>query len=294
MDRLDWTLYETFLTVAERGSLSAAARALGSTQPTVGRQVRQLEDRLGCTLFTRQARGLALTEEGARLLPAAERMADAARDLSLAAAGADQDLSGTVRITASILVATMTLPPLLAEMRRTLPEIDVELVASDSTDNLLFREADIAVRMYRPTQLDVITRKVGEIPIGLYATPGFLDRHGLTVEAVTFDPGLFVGYDRSDLIILGVRALGYEVRREDFPVRCDNHVTYWELVATGCGIGVTQTRIGDHDPRVVRVLPQLALPTMPVWLTAAEALNRTPRIRRAYDVLGTLLTRTLA
>ncbi|MEL7276686.1 MAG: LysR family transcriptional regulator [Pseudomonadota bacterium] len=294
MDRPYWTLYETFLAVAQTGSLSAAARQLGSTQPTVGRQVRALEDRLGFALFTRQARGLSLTEEGARLLPAAERMAAAARDLTLAAAGADQDLTGTVRITASVLFATATLPLLLAELRETLPEVQIDLVASDSTDNLLYREADIAVRMYRPTQLNVITRNIGEVPIGIYATPEFLTRNGLTPHMDRFDPNLFVGYDRSDLILIGLQEMGFDAVREDFPIRCDNHVTYWELVASGCGIGVTQTRIGDSDPRVERILHALEVPSLPVWLTAAEALNRTPRIRRVYDFLADRIARTLA
>lgn len=286
MDNPDWTLFRSFLAVAETGSLSAAARKLRLSQPTLGRHMAELQTALGTPLFTRQARGLALTEAGAALVPPAQAMRDAAARLALVAAGRAEGLSGTVRLTASRIVATYLLPPMLAALRQAEPGIEIELVPSDSTENLLFREADIALRMYRPTQLDVVTRHIADLPTAVYAAKSFLDRHGRprTVEdLMTLD---FVGFDRSDLILRLMAALGIERKREDFPLRCDDQVAHWNLVRAGCGVGASQCVIGDADPLVERCAPFVPLPSLPVWLTTPEALRHNPRIRRVMDHLA--------
>ena len=281
----DWTLLRSFLAVAEAGSLSGAARALGLSQPTLGRHIAQIEAGLNLSLFTRTARGLALSGAGTDLLPHARAMKAAAQALSLAAAGRDADLSGTVRITASQIMATYILPAMLADLRLREPQIAIELVPSDTTENLLFREADIAVRMYRPTQLDLITRHLADLPLGLYAAKSYLDRAGrpTTPEAVlALD---LIGFDRSDVMLKVLRGLGIIRVREDFPLRCDDQVVYWNLVRAGCGIGGMQRLVGDADPLVERIGAFIALPSLPVWLTAPEALRQTPRIRRVFDHL---------
>jgi DNA-binding transcriptional LysR family regulator len=286
MENLDWTLYRSFLAVAESGSLSAAARLLGLSQPTLGRHVADLEAALQVTLFTRALRGFDLTDAGAAMLPAARTMRDAAAALALQAAGREQSLAGTVRLTASRVVSHHLLPPMLADLRRQEPGIEIELVPSDSTENLLFREADIALRMYRPTQLDVVTRHLGNLPLAIYAACSFLDRHGRpeTPEALlALD---FVGMDRSDLTLRMMARLGIERRREDFPLRCDDQVVYWALVRAGCGVGAAQCVIGDADPLVERVAPFITLPSLPVWLTAPEALRQNPRVRRVMEFLA--------
>ena len=282
----DWTLLRSFLAVAEAGSLSAAARTLGLSQPTLGRHIAEIEASLNLALFTRTARGLALSGAGTDLLPHARAMKDAARALALAAAGRDADISGTVRITASQITTTYILPKMLAELRLREPQIQIELVPSDATENLLFREADIAVRMYRPTQLDLITRHLIDLPLGLYAAKAYLDRAGrpATPEAVlALD---LIGFDRSDVMLQMLRGLGIARVREDFPLRCDDQVVYWNLVRAGCGLGGMQCHVGDADPLVERVARFIALPSLPVWLTAPEALRQTPRIRRVFDHLA--------
>ena len=282
----DWTLLRSFLAVAEAGSLSGAARALGLSQPTLGRHIAEIEASLNLALFTRTARGLALSGAGTDLLPHAQAMKAAAQALSLAAAGRDADISGTVRITASQIMATYVLPAMLADLRLREPQIAIELVPSDTTENLLFREADIAVRMYRPTQLDLITRHLADLPLGLYAAKTYLDRVGrpATPEAVlALD---LIGFDRSDVMLKMLRGLGIPRVREDFPLRCDDQVVYWNLVRAGCGVGGMQCRVGDADPLVERVAPFVTLPSLPVWLTAPEALRQTPRIRRVFDHLA--------
>jgi DNA-binding transcriptional LysR family regulator len=281
----DWTLLRSFLAVAETGSLSAAARVLEQSQPTMGRHIAEIEAALNLALFTRTARGLALTVEGKALLPHARAMNAAAQALSLAAAGRDADMSGTVRITASQIMATYILPRMLADLRVQEPQIEIVLVPSDTTENLLFREADIAVRMYRPTQLDLITRHLVDLPLGLYAAKTYLDRVGrpATPDAVlALD---IIGFDRSDVMLRMLNGLGITRTRGDFPVRCDDQVVYWNLVRAGCGVGGMQCLVADADPLVERVAPFIALPSLPVWLTAPEALRQTPRIRRVFDHL---------
>lgn len=286
MDNLDWTLLRSFLAVAETGSLSAAAKALGLTQPTLGRHVAELEAGLGSTLFTRVPRGLQPTEAALALLPAARDMRDAAARLALAAAGRQESLAGTVRLTASHVVSHFLLPPMLARLRIAEPGIEIELVPSDATENLLFREADIALRMYRPVQDQVVTRHLTDLPMAMYAAKSYLDRRGQPQGIADLLAHDIIGMDRSDLILRMMARLGLHARREDFPIRCDDQVTYWELVRAGCGIGGGQCSYGDADTLVERVAEFIPLPSLPVWLTAPEALRQNPRIRRVMDHLA--------
>jgi len=291
MDNPDWTLFRSFLSVAETGSLSAAARALRLSQPTLGRHIAELEAALGVMLFTRAARGFVLTDAGVAMLPGARQMREAAAALAMLAAGREQSLTGTVRVTASRVVSHYLLPPVLAELRQQEPGIDIELVPSDSTENLLFREADIALRMYRPTQLNVVTRHLGDLPPAIYAAKTYLDRNGRPETEEALMRLDFVGFDRSDLIVRLMAGLGISRRREDFALRCDDQVVYWALVQAGCGIGATQCPIGDADPLVERVAPFVPLPALPVWLTAPEALRQNPRVRRVMDHLSAAFRR---
>lgn len=286
MDKLDWTLTRSFLAVAETGSLSGAARQLHLSQPTLGRHIAEMEAQLGLTLFARQPRGLVPTEAAEALLPHARAMRDAAAHLALAAAGRDADLRGTVRVTASRIVAYHLLPPMLARLRADHPGIEIELVPSDATENLHFREADIALRMYRPTQENVVTRHLTDLATGLYASHAQIARQGSPQSAEDLLAMDFVGFDRSDLILRMMAQMGIKRRREDFPIRCDDQLVYWQMVRAGLGVGGMQCLIGDADPSVIRVAPFVPMPALPVWLTAPEALRQTPRIRAVLDHLA--------
>jgi DNA-binding transcriptional LysR family regulator len=285
LNTLDWSYIRTFVAVAETGSLTSAAKKTGLSQPTVGRHIRAAEAALGAELFTRGADGLALTETGLALLEPAREMAAASARLETLAAGRDTRLSGTVRIAASVVVSQYVLPQIVAGIRAREPEIEIEILPSDASENLIFREADIAIRMYRPEQLDLITRHVHDQPVALYAAPSVFAEHGMPKceDEVMALP--FVGFDRSDLIIRTLRGLGHKVDRSFFGVRCDNQAAYWELVCAGCGVGAMQTVIGDRDRRVERLGFQPDLPALPIWLAAPEALRKSPRIRRVWDLL---------
>ncbi len=283
---LDWTLLRAFLAVAEAGSLSGAARALQQSQPTLGRHIRTLEAKTGGPLFERHARGLTLSDLGQSLLPGAQAMQAGAKQIELAAAGEDMRAAGPVRITASVYISVYLLPPILAGLRQSDPEIELELVPSDRSENLLFHEADIALRMYRPEQLDMITRKLGDLPLGFYATPDYLARRGTPKGFHELKDHDVVGYDRDDRILKGFRAAGFEVSRDWFSTRTDNQVAYWELTCAGAGIGLGQMAVGARDPRVRQILQDAALPALPVWLTAHEHLRHTPRVARVWDALS--------
>ncbi|MFD1195030.1 LysR family transcriptional regulator [Seohaeicola saemankumensis] len=286
IDTLDWSLVPAFLAVAETGSLSAAARKLGTSQPTLGRQIRQIETSLDLTLFARRPRGLDLTDSGAALLPHARQMAEAMTALALTAAGQTADVRGTVRLTASAVVAHYALPPIIAHIRRAEPLIQIELVASDSSDNLLFREADIAVRMYRSTQLDIITRHLGDLRLGVFASRTYLERRGWPRQAKDLLDHDLIGYDRNDLILRHMRALGWPATREMFAIRCDSQTTYLALIQAGCGIGFAQVGIMGKDPEMVELQLGLDLPHLPVWLAAPQAMRNTPRIARVWNLLA--------
>ena len=285
LSSLDWTLVETFVAVAETGSFSAAARALRSSQPTVGRQIRQMEDALSLTLFDRHSKGLTPTSEGAALLGPAQAMREAARQIELTAAGRSGDLAGTVRITASVFTAHHLLPPIIAKLRREVPELRIELAPSDASDNLLFREADIAVRMYRSEQLDIVTQHLGDAPLGVYASRAYLDHAGHPESMEDLSKLDFVGYDRSELIIRGMRQAGWDVDRDWFSTRCDLHSVYFELVLAGCGVGFAQCNVAKRYPELIRLFPQMPLPGLPLWLAAHQSLRKSPRIALVWDRL---------
>ena len=283
---LDWSLVQAFLAVADAGSLSAAARRLGASQPTLGRQIARLEADLGSTLFLRQPRGLALSEAGQSLLDPARRMQAAMQEFSLRAAGHDRAMQGTVRITASEVISHHVLPPILAALRAAEPGITIDLVPSDETENLLFREADIAVRMYRSTQLDIVTRHLGEMEIGAFAARSYLARRGQPRNVADLRAHDLIGYDASELVIRGMRAAGLEATRDWFALRCDSQTAYWELVRAGCGIGFGLRYLGLADPLVEEIDLGLAIPRLPVWLAAHQAMRQTPRIRRVWEALA--------
>lgn len=290
----DWTLLRAFLAVIETGSLSGAAARIGLTQPTLSRHIRELETALGVGLFTRSARGLDPTEAALGLVDDARSMGAAAEALALKAQGRSEQLAGTVRITASVVVANLILPPVLVALREAEPHIQVELVASDLNQNLLRRDADVAVRMADPTQQALVARKLGETPLGLFGTRTLLDRTG---RPSTLDEALalgIVGFDRGDAMLKAFAAQGHPVVREAFPVRCDDQLVYWHMMLAGAGLGFAQALLGRRHPELEEVDVGMSLPVLPVWLVMHEEVRTSARIRRVADFLGAALMKVFA
>ncbi|MEO1138296.1 MAG: LysR family transcriptional regulator [Pseudomonadota bacterium] len=286
ISELDWSLVRAFLVVAQTGSLSAAARAIGASQPTLGRQIRQLEEDLGQVLFHRQPKGLDLTDCGRALLAPAQKMHHAMVEIELTAAGQQTDVEGAVRITASDTVSVYILPPILAKLRAENPGISVDVVPSDSTENLLFREADIAVRMYRPEQLELVARHLGDFPLGIFASRDYLDRAGRPEKFFDLFQHPLIGYDRNEEIIRGMQDRGMPASREMFAFRCDSHTVGWELVRAGCGVGFGLTALAALHDEVEELTFELDVPGLPVWLATHQALRHTPRISVVWDALA--------
>ena len=290
---LDWTLLRAFLATVDTGSLSAAALQIGTTQPTLSRHIRELESAIGTPLFRRSVKGLEPTEAGLSLIDDARDMGRAAEALALKAQGKAETLSGTVRLTASVVVSNLILPAIIAELRQAEPLIQVEIVASDASQNLLRRDADIALRMFDPTQNALIARKLGDTPLGLYAAKSYTARKGRPQAMHDILDHDVIGFDRADDILKGFAAHGFPVTRNQFPVRTDDQMVCWHLLRAGAGLGFAQCLLADAQPELERIDIGMNLPALPVWLVMHEEVRSNARIRRVADFLTVVLSTRL-
>jgi DNA-binding transcriptional LysR family regulator len=281
----DWNRARAFLVTAEEGSLSRAARALGMTQPTLGRQVSALEHELGVALFERIGRGLELTPSGLELVEHVRRMGEAATRVSLTASGQSQSIEGTVCITATEVASAFILPPIIARLRRAEPGIMVELVASNSLRDLRRREADIALRSVRPSDPELIARKLRDDTAHLYASRSYLERVGELRSVEDLARAEFLGFTENEAFMDGLNALGMSLTARNFPVLCGNHLVQWELAKQGMGVGVMVTQVGDAEPLMRRAAPWLAPFSFETWLVSHRDLKTSRRVRLVFDWL---------
>ncbi len=288
----DWNQVRAFLVTAEEGSFSAASRALGLTQPTLGRQVAALEDRLGVTLFERLGRSLSLTQSGLELLEHVRAMGDAAGRIALSASGQSQRIEGHVCITATDVVSMHLLPPALVRLRNMAPGIEVEVVASNEVRDLRRREADIAIRHARPEQPDLIAKLLREVSIRLYASTDYLDRLGRPGSLGDLAEAVFIGFDRSGRLLTRLNQMGLPLEKDNFKLASENGAVAWEMVKHGLGIGVMAEDVADQTPGVECVLPDLDPIPVPVWLVTHRELHTSRRIRLVFDVLAERLSKS--
>lgn len=281
----DWNRARAFLVTAEEGSLSAAARALGLTQPTLGRQVAALEEELEVVLFERVGRGLTLTPSGLELIDHVRGMGEFAARVALTASGHSQTLDGDICITAGEAISAVLLPPILARLRVLHPGIRIELIASNVASDLRRREADIAIRSFRPEEPDLVAKKIRDVGGYLYAAPSYLERIAPLHTKEDLRRAEFIAFDKSEAMINVLRRLGIDLTQENFPVIAENHLVQWELVKAGIGVGVMQEDIGDAEPAVVRIPLSLEPVMIPMWLTAHREVNTSRRVRVVFDFL---------
>ncbi|SFI50424.1 LysR family transcriptional regulator [Celeribacter neptunius] len=275
----DWNRARAFLVTAEEGSLSAAARALKMSQPTLGRQVTGFEEELGVTLFDRGPRGLSLTPTGLALLEHMRRMGEAALEVTLTASGQAQALDGLVSVSVSELVAANYMPPVLKALRETAPQLQVELVVTNDPSDLRRREADVAIRSFRPTQPDLIARKLCEEEVHLYAEKDYAE--GLAPD---LSNAAFIGYDTGPRLRQALAALGLDVAPERFLTLSNSHLVVMDLVRAGLGVGILPDRVAARDGDLVRVgsYPPLS---HALWAVAHHELRTSARIRVLFDAL---------
>lgn len=286
MDTLDWNQLRAFLETAETGSLSAAARKLGLTQPTLSRQVAAIERSMGVTLFERVGKAMALTPTGLDLLEHARAMGTAVEALSLAATGRSQAVGGVVSVSATDIVAACLLPPLVRRLREKAPGIAIEVIATSALSDLQRREADIAIRHVKPEQPDLIARLVRQATAHFYASESWVKAHGhpRTGEDATRLP--FIGTDRTGQYLGYLRQHGLPLAEANFSCYADNSVAHWSLVREGLGIGAMMDEIALTTPGIVRVLDELPPIRFPIWLVSHRELRTSRRIRVVFEELA--------
>jgi DNA-binding transcriptional LysR family regulator len=281
----DWNRARAFLVTAEEGSLSAAARALGLAQPTLGRQVSALEEELGVALFERAGRGLVPTPAGLEMLEHVRNMGEAAYGVTRIASGQAHSVEGTVCITASEVTSAYVLPPILADLRRAYPGIRVDVVASNELRNLRRREADIALRHVAPDDPDLIARKLRPAVARLHASQAYLDRAGPFDTPEQLAQADFVGFEDNESFLAGLNGFGVPVLAQSFIARSASHLVQWQMVQHGIGIGVMTERVGDATPGITRVATWLEPFAYATWLVAHRELSTSRRLRIVFDFL---------
>lgn len=293
-EQADWSKIRAFLATAEAGSLSAAARQLGTTQPTIGRQVATLEAELGILLFERLGKSLHLTQPGAELLEYAKEMGEAAGRISLVATGLSQSIEGKVRITASDVMSTYTLPPLLHQLRKKAPRLEIEVVASNDVQDILRREADIAIRHVRPDQPDLMARWVMDATGHYYASQAYLDRRGTPKTVSDLAAHDFISFGNPEQMLGYLVPLGVPLTLQNFRLGTSNGVAGWEYTRQGFGIGVMADHVAADFPEMIKVLPDVKPFTFPIWLTTHRELHTSRRIRLVWDLMATFLTEQIS
>ncbi|MDI3338409.1 LysR family transcriptional regulator [Defluviimonas aestuarii] len=287
----DWNHVRAFLATAEKGSLSAAARVLGLTQPTLGRQVAALEQDLGILLFERVGRTLHLTEAGRDLLGHVRAMGAAADRVALAANGQSQSIEGMVRITASEGLSAHILPAALKRIREVAPRLEIDIVAANDIRDLMRREADIAIRHVRPEQPDLIARLVREARAYFYASPGYLAARGRPRTLADLARHDFIGFGDNRRMLDYLQPLGMPVTEANFRIGSANGIVAWELARQGFGIAPMWDDLARLNPEMERILPDLKPITFPIWLTTHRELHTSRRIRLVFDLLAEFLSR---
>lgn len=281
-----WELYRTFLEVLREGSLSGAARSLGLTQPTVGRHIESLEAALGVSLFIRTQRGFSPTDKALSLKPYAETLAATSAALMRVASNDAERVEGTVRITASDVIAAEVLPPILRDLYDAYPEVEIELVPSNRLEDLLRRESDIAIRMVRPSQGALVAKRIGDIPLGLYAHRDYLRRHGTPASIEELAGHALIGYDRRTTFIRSVEKYMPAVWRDNFTLRTDSDLAAIAALRAGYGIGVCQVGLARRDPNLVRLFPGQVRFHLDTWLAVHENLRDSPCCRVVFAGLA--------
>lgn len=287
----DWNHIRAFLATVEQGSLSAAARTLRQTQPTLSRQITSLEEALDLTLFERGKRQMQLTASGHELLVHVQQMAGAAAQISRVATGQNQTVEGTVRITSSDAMAAYILPRHVIDLRRRHPGIAIELMPSNALTDLTLRDADIAIRHVRPEQPDLVAKRLPDLVIGLLASQSYLDAFGPILGPPDTAHAQFIGFERRAQLVPQLKAMGLPVTEANFGITTNNGCSVYELTRGGAGIALLPVAMAGAPMGLVQVLPDLPPISVPTWLVTHREIRTSRRIRIVFDHLVEGLTR---
>jgi DNA-binding transcriptional LysR family regulator len=283
----DWNHVRAFLATMQAGSMSSAASLLGVSQPTLSRQIAALEQSLGNVLFERVGRGLEATPVATRLLEHVQAMGEAANQLALTASGNITEIKGSISIACTEIIAVTDLPPIISELKALHPELRINLVVSNEVSDLKRREADIAIRQFRPSEPDLIARKISDFTASLYCTPEYSTSLTNTGRLADFDSASFIGFPEgiNQEYLGALNKKGFQLSESNFYVLCNSHYSQWEFCKQGLGICVIDCRIGDHEPRVQRIRSELTAFSGEYWLVSHRELRTNSRVRAVFDLL---------
>ncbi len=283
-----WTDIALFLAIARHGNLSAAAEQVGMSQPTLGRRLQALEQRLDATLFVRGGRRLELTDAGNAILESAERMDREMNAIERAVDVQSRGLSGEVTITATEGIGTDWLAPELADFHREYPDIVLNIKVEFRALDLVHREADIALRLGRPTQPDLIARRLIDVAFGLYGSRGYLDANGPVDSPDDLERHEFIGLVLPD----GTTSIAFS---DDSPLprrlgrtvfKTNSPTAQMSAARAGYGLAVLSSRWASMHQDLVRVLPEMDVHRSELWLVTHEELKHSARIRAVSDAIA--------
>lgn len=282
----DWNRARAFLVTAEEGSLSAAARALGLAQPTLSRQVEALQQELGVVLFERFGRGLELTPAGANLVEHVRTMGNGAMALSIAAQGQSDEISGPVTISASDAYAGLWLPPILQKLRQQEPGLVIRVLAENSASDLMRREADIAIRNFRPKEPELVAKRIADTGAAFYASSAYIKEHGQITSPDDWERANLIVPGNTTAFLAALQGIGLPVDENSVAFECSSYLAMWEMVRQGLGIGALDVRIGDHEDGIMRAAPDTLDLAFPIWLVAHRDILTNKRLRMVFDFLA--------
>lgn len=287
-DPFDWNRMRAFLATADDGSLSAAARSLGLTQPTLSRQIAALEEELGLMLFERVGRGLVLTTAGREMHRHVREMGAAADKVALAALGQSQSIEGKVRITASDVLSAVILPRAVTRIKALAPNLVIDIIAANDLRDLMRREADIAIRHVRPEHPDLVARLICEAKGYFYASKDYLAARGHPRTLKELGQHDFISMGDIPRMVAHLRAIGIDLDERQFRVGSENGLVGWALAKAGLGIILMDEAVAKQCPDMVLVLPQTPV-TFPIWLATHREIHTSPKMRLVFDVLAEVL-----
>ncbi|GLX78249.1 LysR family transcriptional regulator [Thalassotalea insulae] len=286
MPRLPWDLIQIFYTLAKFGSLSKAARELGTSQPTLSRQLARLEQQMTVTLFDRSTQGLKITEAGQRLLESSQLMNQASEQFNRIASGDSLSLTGSIRITANEVLGLYYLPSIIAQFNRLYPEIQVEINISNQATSLHKRDADIALRMFRPSQPDLIARRLKDIQLNAVASSEYFKKFPVPKTLKSLEQHKLIGFDRDIVFVNALKALQWPLADKNFIFKTDFLPLQIELARQGAGITITHSYLLQRWPELQIILPDLKIPSLEFWLVCHADVQHNRKIRLMMDFLA--------
>ncbi len=286
MNDIDWGLIRSFIQTARDGSLSAAAKSLGVSQPTLSRNIQMLEQQTKLQLFQRSTKGLTLTEAGGKLIDAAKQMEDASDLFQRQTTGLSEELEGDIRISANEIVGIYLLPPALTSFRKKHPKVHIEIEITNQSTSLSKRDADIALRMYRPTQPDLVARRLPDLSLGFFASKNYIEQYGLPTSAEDFKKHHIIGFDKDMAFITAAQNMGFDLSPQDFNFRTDYLPAQLNLARFDGGIVGTHVGLAKQYPELEQILDWLPLPSLEFWIVCHGDTAYNARIREMTTFLG--------